>query len=108
MFQEQMVLAREGDEAGSGNARGQLAAGFDWNHEVAPHMHDKCRGLHFGEKMGDIEIAHDIEISGSALGRGGSALQLVENIRLLVRSPWNEQPRKHLPEARIVRAPSEA
>jgi hypothetical protein len=41
--------------------------------------------LHFSEKIGDIEIAEDIEISGSALGRGGSALQLVETIRAVIR-----------------------
>jgi len=59
------------------NASSQLAARLDWNNEIAPHMHYDCRYLHFGEKVGDIQIARDIEISGSALGRGSSALQFV-------------------------------
>ena len=90
MLQEQMVLALEGDEAGAGNASRQLPAGLNWNNEIAPHMHYKCRRLQLGEEIGDIGIAHDIEISGSALGRSSSALQFVENICLLVRRPWNE------------------
>ena len=93
---------------GAGNASSQLAARLDRNHEIAPRMHDKCRRLHFGQKISDIEIAHDIEISSSALGRGSSALQLVEDICLLVRCAWNEQSGEHLPEARIIRAPSKA
>ena len=55
-------------------------------------MHYKCRRLHFGEEIGDIEIAHDIEISGSALGRSSSALQFVENICLLVVAPGMNSP----------------
>jgi hypothetical protein len=35
---ERMVLALEGDEVGAGNASSQLAAGLDWNHEIAPNI----------------------------------------------------------------------
>src|SRR5271165_2853141 len=94
MLQEQMVLALEGDEVSARNASSQLAARLDWNNEITPHMHYDCRYLDFREEVGDIQIASDIESSGSALGRGSSALQFVENICLLVRCPWNELPRK--------------
>lgn len=90
MFLKQMTLALKSDEAGIGNASGQLAAGLKWNHEITPHMHYQCRRLHFGEKIRDIEISHDIEISGSAFRRGRSAVKLVKTGSLLVRCPWNE------------------
>src|SRR5262245_29609117 len=76
ILQEKMVLALQGDEVGAGNARSHLAADVDWNHEIAPHMHHECRRFHLGEEVGDIEFIHDVEISGSTLGRGSSALQL--------------------------------
>jgi hypothetical protein len=53
-------------------------------------MHNQCRRLHFGEKIRDIEISHDIELSGSAFRRGRSAVKLVKTGSLLVRCPWNE------------------
>jgi len=85
-----MVLALEGDEVSARNASSQLAARLDWNNEITPHMHCDCRYLHFREEVGDIQIAHDIKISGSAFGRGRSALQFVENICLPLRRPGNE------------------
>ena len=108
MFQEQMILALKRDEVGTGNTCSQLAAGLEWSNVITAHMHNQCRRLHFGKKIGDIEIAHDIEVSGSALGRGCSALQLVKTISLFVRCPWNEKSREHLPEAGIIHTPSEA
>jgi hypothetical protein len=65
-----MVSAREADEMGTGDSGCQLAPGVERTHRVVPHMHDKSRRLHFGQKIGDIKIANDIEISCSALGRG--------------------------------------
>ena len=78
MLQEQMVSTGQGDETGARDAGGQLAPGFEWNHLVVPHVHDERRRLHFGQKINDIEIADDIEISSGALGRGRFQLQLVE------------------------------
>ena len=34
-----MVSTRQGDEAGAGDAGGQLAPGFHWNHLVVPHVY---------------------------------------------------------------------
>ena len=77
MLQEQMVSTGQGDEMSAGDTGGQLAPCVERTYDVAPHMHDKNRRLHFGQ-IGDIEIADDIEISRSALGRGRFQLQLVE------------------------------
>jgi hypothetical protein len=73
-----MVSAGQGDEAGAGDASRQPAPRLEWNHEVVAHMHDKRRHPHSGQKISDIEIAADIKISSSALGRGRFQLQLVE------------------------------
>src|SRR5580692_3395699 len=108
MFQEQMVSTGEDDETRARDAGGQLAPRLEWNQEVVAHMHDKRRRFHFRENIRDIEISDGIEISCRALGRGCFQLQLVEIIRLLVRSPWNEPGGEHLPKAWIVRAPPEA
>ena len=78
MLQEQMVLALEGDETGAGNACSQLATRLERKHR-SPRTCMTSVGAHFGQKIGDIEIARDIEISGSALRGGSSSLQLVEN-----------------------------
>jgi hypothetical protein len=91
MFKEQMILALQRHEVGTGNASSKLAASLEWNNEVAPHMHNQRRRLHFGKKIGDIDISHDIEVSRGAVGGGRSALQLVKTISLLVRCPWNEK-----------------
>src|SRR5277367_3623994 len=74
MLEEQMILTGECDETGTGDAGGQLASGFEGSSEVAPHVHDKRRRLHFGQKVGDVEIADDVEIPGRALSRGRSQL----------------------------------
>jgi hypothetical protein len=68
ILQEQMVLALQSDEAGAWNASGQLATCLDRNHEITPCMHYECRRLHRGEKISDIQIAHDIEISAAHSG----------------------------------------
>ena len=68
MLQEQMVSTGQGDEAGAGDAGGQLAPGFEWGRDVAPRVHDKRRLIHFGQKISDIEIADNIKISSSTLG----------------------------------------
>ncbi len=49
-----MVPTGEGDETGARDAGGQLAAGLEGNHEIVPHMHDKRRRLHLGQKFSDI------------------------------------------------------
>ena len=48
MFKEQMILALQRHEVGTGNASSKLAASLEWNNEVAPHMHNQRRRLHFG------------------------------------------------------------
>src|SRR4029077_14821952 len=96
VFQGQMVSAGEGDETGPRDAGGQLASGLEGNHLVSPHMHDKSRRLHFGQKVGDIKIANDIEISCSVLWRGRFQLQVVDIICLLLRCAWNESSGEHL------------
>ena len=63
MLQEQMVPTWHGDEPGARDARGQLAPRLEGNDLVVPHMHDERRRLHFGQKIGDIEIADDFEIA---------------------------------------------
>src|SRR5580700_10270490 len=103
-----MVSAGQGDETGTGDASGQLAPGLEWNHEVVAHMHDKRRHPHSEQKVSDIEIAADIKIPSSALGRGRFQLQFIEIVRLLVRSPRNEPHCEYLPKARIICAPSKA
>src|ERR1700722_6912771 len=108
MLQEQMVSPRQGDETGPADAGSQLAPEFEWNDHVVPHVHYKRRRLHLRQKISDIEIADDVEISRRALGRGRSQLQFIEIVSLLVRSPGNESRGEHLPKAWVVRAPSEA
>ena len=83
-----MVSTRQGDEAGAGDAGGQLAPGFDWNHLIVPHVHDERRRLHFGEQIDDIEIVDGLEIASRAFGRGRFQLQRVESVRLLMRCSW--------------------
>src|SRR5262245_10336281 len=90
MLKEQVVLALERDKMGAGNASRQLAAGLDRNHKITAHMHHKSRRRHPGEQIADVEIAHDVVIASSALRGGGFALQLVEEVRLLVRSSGDE------------------
>jgi len=80
-----MVSTGQGDQTGARDAGGELAPGFDWNDLVVPHVHDERRRLHFGEQIDDIEIADGIEIANGAFGRGRFPLQLVENVRLLMR-----------------------
>ena len=80
MLQEQMVSTGQGDEMSARDTGGQLAPCVERTYDVAAHMHDKNRRLHFGQKIGDIEIADDIEISRSALGRGRFQLQLVDSL----------------------------
>ena len=87
MLQEQMVSARQGDETVAGDAGGQLAPGFHWNHLVVTHVHHERRCLYFGEQIDDVEIVDGFEIANRALGRGRFPLQLVENVRLLMRCP---------------------
>ena len=70
MLEEHVVSTREDNETGSGDACGQLATRLEGSYDVVPHMHDKRRRLHLGQKINDIEIAADIEISGCAVGRG--------------------------------------
>src|SRR5580693_4870734 len=108
MLQEQMVSTGQGDEMSARDTGGQLAPGLDWSRDVASRMHDKRRRLHFRQKISDIEIADDVEISSSALGRGRFQLQLVEILCLLMRSARNESRGEHLPKARIIRSPSKA
>ena len=57
MLEEQVVSTREDNETGSGDACGQLATRLEGSYDVVPHMHDKRRRLHFGQKISDIEIA---------------------------------------------------
>lgn len=91
-----MIVALKGDEASARYSQSQLAAGLDWDHKVPPRMHYECRRLHFWENIGNVQIADEIEVSGSALRRGGSALQFIEKTRLLVGSARDEQAREHL------------
>src|SRR5580700_7405844 len=108
MLQEQMVSSGQGDETGARDACRQLAPCLDWSRDVASRMHDKRRRLHLRQKISDIEIADDVEISRRALGRGRFPLQFIEIVRLLVRCTRNESRGEHLPKAWIVCAPSEA
>src|ERR1700722_16293303 len=108
VFQEQMVSTGQGDEMSARDTGGQLAPGLNWSRDVPSRMHDKRRRLHFRQKISDIEIADDVEISSSALGRGRFQLQLVEILCLLVRSARNESRGEHLPKAWIIHAPPEA
>ena len=57
MLEEQVVSTREDNETGFGDACGQLATRLEGSYGVVPHMHDKRRRLHFGQKISDIEIA---------------------------------------------------
>jgi hypothetical protein len=41
---------------------------LEWSGNIASHMHDKRRRFHFGQKISDIEISDDIEVSSGALG----------------------------------------
>src|SRR5713226_8937484 len=106
MLQEEMVLTLKCDEPGAGNAGSQLAAGLERHSRVPPHMHHQGRRGHFAEKLGDIEIARRIEVAGGALRGCGPALELVEVIHLFRCPPGDELRREHLPERRIIRAPS--
>jgi hypothetical protein len=108
IFQEQMILALKSDEVRTGNACSQPPPRLEWSNEITSHMHDQCRRLHFGKKIGDINISHDIEVSGCAFGRGCSALQFVKTISVFVRCSRNEKSGEHLPEAGIIHTPSEA
>ena len=68
MLQEQMVSTGQGDETSARDTGGGLAPRLEGSHYVVSHMHDKRRSLHFGQKIPDIEIVDDVEISSSALG----------------------------------------
>ena len=87
MLQKQVILALQGNEVGPGNASSQLAAGFERNHQIAARVHHESRHRDSGKKIADVYITHDVEVSSSALGGGRPALQFVEEIRLLVRTP---------------------
>ena len=78
MLQEQMVPTGQCDEPSTRDAGGQLAPEFEWNDKVVPHVHYKRRRLHLRQKISDIEIADDVEISRRALGRGRFQLQFIE------------------------------
>ena len=54
MLEEHVVSTREDNETGSGDACGQLATRLEGSYDVVPHMHDKRRRLHFGQKISDI------------------------------------------------------
>ena len=103
-----MVSTGQGDETSARDAGGELAAGFDWNHLVVPQVHDERQRRHFGEQVDDIEVVDGIGIANGALGRGRLQLQLIENVRLLMRLSRDEQPCEHLPKGWIVRTPSKA
>ena len=78
MLQEQVILALQGNEVGAGNASSQLAAGLERKYQIAARVHYESWHCDSGQKIADVDIAHDVEISSSALGRGRPALQFVE------------------------------
>ena len=86
LFQKEMVLAGESDEARTRNAGSQHPAALNGNHEIPANMHHKSRRSHFAYNVCNIEITSGVHIAGCAVGRRRSALQFIKEIGLFLRS----------------------
>ncbi len=105
MLQKKVVLALKRHETGTRNSRRQLSPRIERYSRIVSDVHDECRRSHFAKKLSNIELSDGVVIPGSAFGRGGSALQFIEEIDLLLCRLWHKLSCEHLPEGRVVGGP---
>ena len=106
MLQEKMILALKRNETSTRNPRRHLSPRIERYSRIASDVHDERRRSHFAKKLSHIEFSHCIVITGSAFRRGGSALQFIEEVDLVLCRLWHKLSGEQLPESRVVRGPT--